>query len=183
MLTTRIAAGVVAAVLGVSGVAVNGNLTTEADTETKVETPATQVDIAAEADAAARTTTVESLNAEAESNAAVVADISVDDTTPTTADDTNTDGSTSTTVDDSGADDSDESRSIVTLGLETYTVADAGTVTVNGMTVVAVDVNPGWTVEIDEASSDRIRIEFEHGETDVEFELRSDGELRISSYD
>jgi hypothetical protein len=51
------------------------------------------------------------------------------------------------------------------------------------MTLVAIQANAGWSYEIDEVSTDRIRVEFEKGEIDAEFELRADGELRIKIHD
>jgi hypothetical protein len=72
---------------------------------------------------------------------------------------------------------------LVNLGLATHFIGEAGTVTVNGMTLVAIQANAGWSYEIDEVSTDRIRVEFEKGEIDAEFELRADGELRIKIHD
>ncbi|MFP5333310.1 MAG: hypothetical protein ACLGHX_13245, partial [Acidimicrobiia bacterium] len=65
-------------------------------------------------------------------------------------------------------------------GLRTYTVGTAGTVVMDGMVLVGVTTNPGLTVEIDESSSERIKVEFENGEAEAEFELRIDGGLEIS---
>lgn len=174
MLTTRIAAGATAMVLGISGVALaNADLTGEVQTEThtEVSTPAASADLGAETETNA-TVSVSSPTTAPEASTTSVTSA----TTSTTA------AATSTTVDDRpGTDDGAEveTRAIVSLDLNTYTVGEAGTVTVDGTTLVAVDANPGWTVDVEEASADRIKIEFENGERDAEFELRIEGELRI----
>ena len=181
MLSTRIAAGATALVLGISGVAlanagVSGEIETE--TETHVSIPAATAGVTTETEtsvAASPSTTPREGSTTSLTSA----------TTPTTVDSTSTTvDSTATTVDDNPVTDDRnelESRSIVSLDLNTYAVGEAGTVTVNGMALVTVDANPGWTVEIEEASTDKIKIEFENGEREVEFELRVDGELRIKS--
>ena len=198
MLTNRIAAGATAIVLGISGVALaNADITAETQSEASAQTPAGPANASAQTEANASvslpTTSVTvddtswttdgstSVSIEAGAKTEVEANTSttVHDTTSTTMDD-----STTTTIDDrSGSDDSEEQevRSVVSLGLTTYTVGEAGTVIVDGMTVVGITTNLGWTVEIDEISSERIKIEFEKGELNARFELRSDGELRIKT--
>lgn len=180
MLSTRIAAGATAVLLGISGVALaNGGVSGEIESQTQISTPAASAGVTTETEASAAVSSPSTTTHEGSTTSVTSATTSVTSgTTPTTVD------STSTTVDDNpGTDDRDEqeTRSVVSLDLNTYTVGEAGTVTVAGMAIVAVDANPGWTVEIEEASADRIKIEFENGERDVEFELRVDGELRIKS--
>jgi hypothetical protein len=198
MLKTRIAAGATAIVLGISGVAfanadgsadVQANLSAstaaadldasaQSQTSASVATPATMDDSSSTSVTSGSSTT--SVTTAGSSTTSVT----VDDNSRTS---TTIHDSTSTTIDDrSGDDDSSfgqETRTTVTLGLATHTIGEAGTVTVNGMTLVAVQANAGWTYEIDEVSTDRIRVEFEKGEIDAEFELRVDGELRIKIHD
>ena len=190
MLTNRIAAGAAVILLGISGVAL-ANVDIATETQSEVQTPATSADVATQTETsasvslpAAPVTVDDHTTSTVSASVEVEGDAEVDASTSTTHHTTSTtiQGSTSTTIDDrSGGDDSDEqeARSLVSLGLTTYTVGEAGTVSVDGMTLVAVTTNLGWTVEIDEVSSERIRIEFEKGELNARFELRSDGELRI----
>jgi cytoskeletal protein RodZ len=189
MLTNRIAAGAAVILLGISGVAL-ANVDIATETQSEVQTPAASADVAAQTETSASASlpatpvTVDHTSSTVSASVEVEGDAEVDASTSTTHHTTSTtiQGSTSTTIDDRpGGDDSDEqeARSLVSLGLTTYTVGEAGTVSVDGMTLVAVTTNLGWTVEIDEVSSERIRIEFEKGELNARFELRSDGELRI----
>jgi hypothetical protein len=189
MLTNRIAAGAAVILLGISGVAL-ANVDIATETQSEVQTPAASADVAAQTETSASASlpatpvTVDHTSSTVSASVEVEGDAEVDASTSTTHNTTSTtiQGSTSTTIDDRpGGDDSDEqeARSLVSLGLTTYTVGEAGTVSVDGMTLVAVTTNLGWTVEIDEVSSERIRIEFEKGELNARFELRSDGELRI----
>lgn len=87
---------------------------------------------------------------------------------------------TSTTIpDDDHGDDGLHGR----LGVETYAAAEAGTVTVehtaSGLVLLAVSPAAGWEAEIDEARSDRVEIDFEHGESEVRFRLRVEADGRI----
>lgn len=103
------------------------------------------------------------------------------DTTSTTVDDGTTsttigEGTTSTTIDDDH-DQRDDDTGSALVGLETYTVAGVGTVTINFLAdaMVLVDVDaPGWEVEIKKAESARIEVEFTNGSTEAEFEARID---------
>lgn len=96
---------------------------------------------------------------------------------------------TSTTLPD--GEDGENEGSQLELGMKTYAVADAGTVTVDqttgGLVLVGIDPAPGWTVSIESVRADRIELEFEKGELEVRFRLRveSDGrlELRIERKD
>ena len=192
MRKTRIAAATAAVVLAISSVALaNGSVESSTDVRTDVAASSpTIVDDSRPASTGPSTTTVTAVSTSTPRStststpASISTSVAQESTTTSLDDRTSTTFSetTSTTVDDSGHRD-DDTRSVVSLELRTYTVGDAGTVTVEGMHLIAVDANAGWTVEIDEASSDRIRVEFERGEVDAEFELRSDGELRIRTHD
>lgn len=189
MLTRRIAALVTTIVLGVSGVALaHGGSSVEADASTQ-----TAVSLGTTATTSDDSTSTSMTSSTAGSSTSVTAagssttsatvagssTTSVTTGSSTTSSTIDDDSTTSTTIDDRD----DRIRTTVQLGLATYTVGEAGTVTVNGMTLVAVQANTGWTVQIDEVSADKIKIEFEKGETDAEFELRADGELRIRTHD
>ena len=72
-----------------------------------------------------------------------------------------------------GGDDDDDAVA-VDDGPHTYDVAGVGQVTVNvasgQLQLVDVKVNAGWTVEVDEAGADRIKVKFRNGENEAEFE-------------
>lgn len=199
MSTTRIVAAITVVLLAVSGVALaSGGSGVDVRSDSDVSATADAGSgVAASVDATTSGSAGTSDGVAAAFGASTDATIgatstTIDDdsstttsSTPTTVATTSTtvQSTTSTTFDDRGGDDDrrgdDEIRAGVTLGLRTYDVAEAGTVTVEGMTVVSVNVNPGWTFEVDEASSDRIRVEFHSGEQEAEFELEVGGELRI----
>jgi hypothetical protein len=119
-------------------------------------------------------------------------------TTGTTVDDHG--GTTNTTVDDHGGttntsvddhddedeDDKDETRSPAPVNSDptSYQVGGAGTVTVQIVTgqLVLIDVTAtqGWSFEVDESGGRDIKIEFESGESEAEFEAKlRDGRIRI----
>ncbi len=172
MRSNRLAAGVVAIVLGISGVALaSAELGADIGPTAKAEATAAGGGVAVDVTAAARTRT-----------SAPDTSVPNDDRTPTTGPSTTTTApgtTTSTSLDDRSHDDDHGDRRVVALDVRTHAAADAATVTVAGMTLVAVDVNPGWSFEVDEASARRIRISFERDGQEVEFELRADGELRV----
>ena len=63
-------------------------------------------------------------------------------------------------------------------------MADAGSVTVRiaggQLTLLDVGANAGWSFEVEDAGGDRVRVEFERGDDDVEFRLQFHGsELRL----
>lgn len=194
MRKTRIAAATAAVVLAISSVALaNGSADSASEPRTGVTTTSPTQNVATSSTSPSGPSTTTVTVASTSTPTSEGSTTTIDDRTPTTTrnttsttiDDrtsTTTGGTTSTTIDD--ADNrTDETRSVNSAELRTYTVGDAGTVTVQGMHLIAVDANPGWTVEIDEASDDRIKVEFERGEIDAEFELRSNGELRIRTHD
>lgn len=182
MLTNQIAAGVTAVILAISGVAL-----TAGDDNASVEAnAAAQVAASGSTAVTVDDSTVTTMDDDSTST-------TVEDSTSTTIDDddststtTPDDDSTSTTTPDDDStstttpDDSD-ARQVVELGMRSYTVGNAGTVVMDGMVLVGVTTNPGWTVEIDESSADRIKVEFENGEAEAEFELRVDGRLEIKT--
>ena len=194
MRKTRIAAATAAVVLAISSVALaNGSVDSSTDIRTDVTASSpTTVDASRPTSGGPSTTTVtvSSTSNPTPSSTATSTPASTSTSMPhgsttTSLDDrtsTTIGGTTSTTIDDSSNRD-DDTRSVVSLEVRTYTVGDAGTVTTEGTHLIAVDANAGWTVEVDEASADRIRVEFERGEVDAEFEVRSDGELRIRTHD
>jgi hypothetical protein len=103
-------------------------------------------------------------------------------TTNTTIDDHG--GTTNTTVDDH--DDEDETRSPAPVNSDptSYQVGGAGTVTVQIVTgqLVLLDVTAttGWSFEVDKSDGRDIKIEFESGESEAEFEAKlRDGQIRI----
>ena len=66
----------------------------------------------------------------------------------------------------------------------TYQVADAGSVTVQigggQLTLLDVSASTGWTFEVEDSGGDRVRVEFERGDDDIEFRLQFHGsELRL----
>ncbi len=110
----------------------------------------------------------------------------MDDTTSTTMDDTTStsmeDSTTSTTVDDSTSTTMGDAPT--GSGSETYAVGGAASVTVswaNGtMSLGSVSVSDGWVIEKKEVRSDRVKLEFENGESDAEFEARLEsGSIRV----
>ncbi|MDX1449204.1 MAG: hypothetical protein R3246_09095 [Acidimicrobiia bacterium] len=177
MLTNQIAAAVTAVVLAVSGVA----LTAGDDTAT------VEAGTSAEAQGSTSVTVDDSPSTTVEGESST--SVTIEGSTSTTIDDDNetdddNDDTTSTTVGDDDDDDSetdDDARPAVELGMRSYTVGNAGTVVMDGMVLVGVIANPGWTVEIDEASADRVEIEFVNGEAEAEFELRIDGRVEIKT--
>lgn len=188
MRTTRIAAATAAVILAISSVAL-ANGTIDSSTDATTSSPARNVDVSSTSSPEPFTTAVTVASSSSAMSTPGSSPTSTPTSTPggstTTVDDrtsTTVDATTSTTIDDS-SDRDQETRSVVSLALRTYTVGEAGSVTVDGMRLVAVDANNGWSVEIDEASSDRIKVEFERGEVDAEFDLRADGELRIRTHD
>jgi hypothetical protein len=196
MLKTRIAAGATAIVLGISGVALaNAGQSADAQADLGASTAAAAFDVSGQTQTSASvstpTTANDSSNVTSASSSTSVTTAGSSTTSVTIDDDSRTsttidDSRTSTTIDDRSGDDSSferETRATVNLGLATHFIGEAGTVTVNGMTLVAIQANAGWSYEIDEVSTDRIRVEFEKGEIDAEFELRADGELRIKIHD
>ena len=123
----------------------------------------------------------------------------IDDVTSTTFDDDDTtsttfdDDVTSTTFDDNTSttfDDDDTTSTTVreetppTDRSVTYQVANAGSVTVRisdaQLELLDVTANAGWDFEVDDAGGDRVRVEFDRGDDDVEFRLQFHGsELRL----
>lgn len=102
--------------------------------------------------------------------------------TSTTIDDRG--GTTNTTIDDH--DDEDETRSPAPVDSDptSYQVGGAGTVTVQIVTgqLVLLDVTAtkGWSFEVDKSGGRDIKIEFESGESEAEFEAKlRDGQIRI----
>jgi hypothetical protein len=115
----------------------------------------------------------------------------IEDNTASTVDD---DDTTSSTIDDDdvnddrgkGDDDQDDDDDVnddrgnddddvaVADGVHTYQVAGAGSVTINvtggNLELADVQANTGWTTEVDNARSDRIKIKFRNGESEAEFE-------------
>lgn len=178
MLTNQIAAGITAVVLAVSGVAL-----TAGDDSAAVEAGAA-AQVAAESSTAVTVDDSTPTTADHDTTSTTV-----DDTTPTTIDDTTSttvdDDPTSTTTPDDDTtttttpDDSD-ARQVVELGLRSYAVGDAGTVVMDGNVLVGVTVNAGWTFEIDESDADRVRVHFENGEAEAEFDLQVGSRLEIT---
>ncbi len=111
-----------------------------------------------------------------------------DDTTSTTFDDdvtsTTFDENTSTTFDDDTTSTTVREETPPTDRSVTYQVANAGSVTVrisdSQLELLDVTANAGWDFEVDDAGGDRVRVEFERGDDDVEFRLQFHGsELRL----
>jgi hypothetical protein len=111
-----------------------------------------------------------------------------DDSTSTTLDDhtstTFDDDHTSTTIDDDHTSTTVREETPPADRSVTYQVADAGTVTVliasGQLTLLDVGANAGWSFEVEDAGGDRVRVEFDNGDDDVEFRLQFHGsELRL----
>lgn len=179
MLTNQIAAGITAVVLAVSGVAL-----TAGDDSAAVEAGAA-AQVAAESSTAVTVDDSTTTTAENDNTSTTVGDTTsttIDDTTSTTVDDDSTstttpdddDTTTTTTPDDSDA------RQVVELGVRSYAVGDAGTVVMDGDVLVGVTVNAGWTFEVDESDADRVRVHFENGEAEAEFDLQVGSRLEIT---
>lgn len=200
MSMNRIAAAATVMVLGVSGVALaqggidlSAEQSTEASANANVPASVPSSNAVFGLSVAAEATSNTSTSATRPTTTTIDDRTRRDFATTTTIDDrSRRDFATTTTIDDRSRrnsattsttidDDSNERRATVELGLRTYTVGEAGTVTVNGLTLLAVDANAGWTVEVNEVSTDRIKVRFHQGEQRAEFELRIDGELRIRS--
>lgn len=150
------------------------NAAAELDLSASSELQADDGNASTELDGETRTTTSATVDAEGNTTSTTV-----DTTSTTSADD---DDTTSTTVDDN---DSEGILSAV-VGLKTYEVANVGEVTIDvlagSLTLVRVDA-PGWEVEIEKVTSDRIEIEFHKGEARAEFdaELQSNGMISIET--
>lgn len=102
--------------------------------------------------------------------------------TSTTIDDDR--GTTSTTIDDH--DDKDETRSPAPVNSDptSYQVGGAGTVTVQivagQLVLLDATATKGWSFEVDKSGGRDIKIEFESGESEAEFEAKlRDGQIRI----
>jgi hypothetical protein len=101
-----------------------------------------------------------------------------DNTTSTSIDDT-----TSTSIDDHNRGET-RGPAPVNTSPTSYQVGTAGTVTVqiSGGQLVLLSATPasGWHAEVDRADGEEIRVEFENGEADAEFEATAhNGELRV----
>ena len=111
-----------------------------------------------------------------------------DDSTSTTV----PDGSTSTTVPDDDDDDDSTSTTMpdttstttadvgtVEDGTYSYNVGSAGSVTViveNGiMRLGSAIPKSGWSVSVEKNESDRVRVEFDNGDDDIEIDIRVEG--------
>jgi hypothetical protein len=183
----RIAAAATVIVIGVSSVALaNAGLSGDVETDTTVRSAAGRTDSETRTSASIAVSTPSTTfdDRTSTTHASLPTTVGEDRSTTSTTFDDRGGSNTSTTFDDrrgsdDGARDESRTRTVVELDLHTYTVGEAGTITVDGMTLVAIDANPGWKVEIDEVSASRIKIEFERDGSEVRFELRSDGELRI----
>jgi hypothetical protein len=97
----------------------------------------------------------------------------IDDNISSTIDDDDRgkdDDVTGTTIDD----DDDDDTVAVPDGAPTYQVPGAGNVTINvsggALELANVQVNAGWTFEVDEARPDQIKVKFRNGESEAEFE-------------
>jgi hypothetical protein len=138
-----------------------------------------------------------------DSTSATVPDSDDDDSTSTTVpdgDDDDDDDSTSTTVpdgDDDGDDDDSTSTTVpdttattapdvssVEDGTYSYNVGSAGSVTViveNGIMRLGNAIpNSGWSASVEKNEADRVRVEFDNGEDDLEIDIRAQGSsLRV----
>ena len=98
----------------------------------------------------------------------------VDDSTSTTIDDDH--DTTSTTVDDSTSTTIDDSAD---FGTKVFDVNGIATVTVerdaNGLTLVAVVSQPGWTIDVKKADAHEIEVEFHNGSQEVKFKAEIEG--------
>lgn len=86
------------------------------------------------------------------------------------------DGTTSTTIDDHT---STTQRSLAP-GSDTYRIPGVATIAIawadGRLTLVSYTVTSGWTAEIEDQRSDRIRIDFQSEDGDARFEARLDGD-------
>jgi hypothetical protein len=83
-----------------------------------------------------------------------------------------------------GGDDDDNDAVVVADGIHTFDVAGVAQVTVNVMSgqmqLADVQAGAGWTVEVDEARADQIKVKFRNGERQAEFEAELEhGGLKI----
>lgn len=87
-------------------------------------------------------------------------------------------GSTSTTMDDDAVSIPDAVRTFVVGGAAVVVIEISG----GTLTLLSVDVNAGWSYEIDKAEADDVRVEFESGEAEAELRVRiDDGALRVET--
>jgi hypothetical protein len=101
----------------------------------------------------------------------------IDDSTSTTVDDT-----TSTTIDDSTSTTMDDAPK--GSGSESYNVGGVATVTIawadGRMSLVSVSLADGWSIDKQDVRSDRVKLEFENGDDEAEFEAKfDDGGTRV----
>jgi hypothetical protein len=83
-----------------------------------------------------------------------------------------------------GGDDDDNDAVVVADGIHTFDVAGVAQVTLNvvsgQMQLADVQAGAGWTVEVDQARADQIKVKFRNGEREAEFEAELEhGGLKI----
>ncbi|MDH4116280.1 MAG: hypothetical protein OEX04_03300 [Acidimicrobiia bacterium] len=108
-----------------------------------------------------------------------------DDSTSTTVGDTSstTQDTTSTTIDDTTSTSVDDDTPTGS-GSETYTLSGVATISVSWsdgrMHFDSMSLSDGWMVERQDLRSDRVKLEFENGDSEARFEAKfHDGALRV----
>jgi hypothetical protein len=108
----------------------------------------------------------------------------IDDNTSSTVDDDNS--TTSTTIDDNTSSTIDDDSGAIADGARSYSVDGVAVVTVNvvggRLELIGVNLQSGWSSTVEKQESNRIRIEFNNGDREAEFEIRLDnGQLRVEA--
>ncbi|MEE8374928.1 MAG: hypothetical protein V3S26_01230 [Acidimicrobiia bacterium] len=122
---------------------------------------------------------------ELSSTEATVATVPDEDTTSTSIDDDD-DTTTSTSIPgvttSTSIDDDDDEEMLDDQRLD-YDIPGVGSITIEivGGRLELVNISaPGWDIDIERAEADRVKVEFERGSDEVEFEARIDhGRVKI----
>jgi hypothetical protein len=78
----------------------------------------------------------------------------------------------------------DAASAVVSTGSETFDIPGVGSVTVGtsaaGVSLLTATPSGEWTVEVEDADGERVKVSFHRGESEVEFEARwDDGRFRV----
>jgi hypothetical protein len=145
-------------------------------------------------------TTAATTGVEATTRASLAAEVELgDDTAATTLPEDSEDDDRSTPPstlphreDDADDDDRDDHEEVsvlddlLTAGVRTIDLGAAGTLTAEvgsdgRLQLLGIDLNPGWEVEVDQATDHEIELEVSDGSVEIEFhlEVTAEGRLRI----
>jgi hypothetical protein len=192
---TTIIGGIVAVILLVSGIAWASGVG-ESSSETLPQSSSTSLDDNGSSTSLDDNGSSTSLDDDGSTSSTLVDDSTsstVDDSTTSTTIDDNTsstiddNSTTSTTIDDNTSSTVDDNGSpAIADGARSYSIDGVAVVTVNivsgQLELVGINLESGWSAEVEKERSDRIEVEFRNGEQEAEFEVRLDnGRLRVEA--